>query len=452
MSPSSASTTSRGRPSTIPASPPSASPSLQMGIVAARILLQRIRGQATFPDVVPIHPELVIRESTCPPNPRRTRGKRELKLDSHAPDTQPRSHARAAASGLRSHRRPARHRRPAAAFACFHVSSERQPIGPDLSALLCRHLPWRAPLPLELRPRHGPRLRLCRRGLSPCCHGGMAFAAAGLFPARRRRRRAHVGVSLFVGRAFPQMRASMLTFLNFTWSAGALVAPLLASRILLHHSYRFAYTSLAFAAALAAPCALWFRDPPEAAPASHAVNSIANLRLIAVFALAAFLEVGVENTAATWLSTYAMRTAHRGAVLAAASTSLYWAGFLASRGLLPCCFCARSPRVFRCSAALAIISGPPGSRPFARPAQCRHVRPRRRPRAHLPTSLIAFLRARPAHVRFALGPGDSRIWRVGSAVARRLGIRRHRRHARGDSRHSCLHAAHASFSLGRAGR
>ena len=48
-------------------------PLQQMGAVAARILLQRIRGQATFPDVVPIHPELVIRESTCPPNPRRAR-------------------------------------------------------------------------------------------------------------------------------------------------------------------------------------------------------------------------------------------------------------------------------------------------------------------------------------------------------------------------------------------
>jgi LacI family transcriptional regulator len=51
-------------------------PLAQMGKVAARILLQRIRGQATFPNVVPIHPELVIRESTCPPNPRRARGKR----------------------------------------------------------------------------------------------------------------------------------------------------------------------------------------------------------------------------------------------------------------------------------------------------------------------------------------------------------------------------------------
>src|SRR5580692_10043651 len=47
-----------------------------MGVAAARILLQRIRGQATFPEVVPIHPELVIRESTCPPTPRRIRSKR----------------------------------------------------------------------------------------------------------------------------------------------------------------------------------------------------------------------------------------------------------------------------------------------------------------------------------------------------------------------------------------
>ncbi len=51
-------------------------PLSQMGTSAARILLQRIRGQATFPDFVPIHPELVIRESTSPPNPKRNRIKR----------------------------------------------------------------------------------------------------------------------------------------------------------------------------------------------------------------------------------------------------------------------------------------------------------------------------------------------------------------------------------------
>jgi LacI family transcriptional regulator len=47
----------------------------QMGIMAARILLQRIRGQEAVPDTVPIQPELVIRESTAAPCSRRARGK-----------------------------------------------------------------------------------------------------------------------------------------------------------------------------------------------------------------------------------------------------------------------------------------------------------------------------------------------------------------------------------------
>jgi LacI family transcriptional regulator len=48
----------------------------QMGVVAARILLQRIRGEEPIADTVPILPELVIRESTCPPKRPPTRGKR----------------------------------------------------------------------------------------------------------------------------------------------------------------------------------------------------------------------------------------------------------------------------------------------------------------------------------------------------------------------------------------
>jgi len=47
-----------------------------MGIVAARTLLRRIRGQEPFPDFVPVLPELMIRESTAAPNPRHSRLKR----------------------------------------------------------------------------------------------------------------------------------------------------------------------------------------------------------------------------------------------------------------------------------------------------------------------------------------------------------------------------------------
>ena len=48
----------------------------QMGMIAARTLLQRVRGQATVPRMLPVLPELVIRESTCPPAERPHRSKR----------------------------------------------------------------------------------------------------------------------------------------------------------------------------------------------------------------------------------------------------------------------------------------------------------------------------------------------------------------------------------------
>jgi LacI family transcriptional regulator, galactose operon repressor len=49
----------------------------EMGLSAARILLRQIRGLETFPPIVPMTPELVIRESTCPPSTRRARSRQK---------------------------------------------------------------------------------------------------------------------------------------------------------------------------------------------------------------------------------------------------------------------------------------------------------------------------------------------------------------------------------------
>jgi LacI family transcriptional regulator len=48
----------------------------EMGTIAARILLQRVRGESAAPQVLPVLPELVIRESTCPPSEKPNRTKR----------------------------------------------------------------------------------------------------------------------------------------------------------------------------------------------------------------------------------------------------------------------------------------------------------------------------------------------------------------------------------------
>jgi FHS family glucose/mannose:H+ symporter-like MFS transporter len=141
-------------------------------------------------------------------------------------------------------------------------------------------------------------------------------------------------VTMLAGRMFGVRSAAPLAFLNFSWSAGALLAPLLAARLLLNHTYRAAYIILAFMAAVAA-LASWLQleDIPEPAPLHDSAAGALNLRIIILFALLTFLEVGIENTTGSWLATYALRTTGGSGSVAAASTSFYWVGFLASRGL-----------------------------------------------------------------------------------------------------------------------
>jgi fucose permease len=140
-------------------------------------------------------------------------------------------------------------------------------------------------------------------------------------------------VTIFAGRKFGDKSAAPLTLLNCSWSGGALLAPLFAAQILLSHTYRTAYLALAVVAVIAAAACWLVLDEPSAQRAPHPHIGIQNLSWIALFSLLTFLEVGIENTTATWLATYAMRGAHTGIALAAASSSLYWCGFLISRGL-----------------------------------------------------------------------------------------------------------------------
>jgi len=166
-------------------------------------------------------------------------------------------------------------------------------------------------------------------------------------------------VTLLTGRNFPERCAPLLTFLNFSWSIGALAAPLIAARILVHHSYPAAYIVFAAASAIAfVACGLVLRDSPEPEQArSQADSSTTALSLIAIFAFTGFLQVGIENTVAAWLPTYAFRMAGRSIVLAAAASSFYWAGFLGSRALSSVLLLRAEPmRVFRLAVSLGLAS------------------------------------------------------------------------------------------------
>jgi FHS family glucose/mannose:H+ symporter-like MFS transporter len=143
-------------------------------------------------------------------------------------------------------------------------------------------------------------------------------------------------VSLFVGRNYVEGRAATLTLLNFSWSAGALLAPLLAARMLAVASWQSVYFVLAGVAAMAAVAVHFtIHDTAEAARAAPETAGLRNVRVVALFAVFLFLEVGMEVTYGAWTSTYILRTTGVSLTRAAAAAAIFWIGFLASRGLSP---------------------------------------------------------------------------------------------------------------------
>ncbi len=147
---------------------------------------------------------------------------------------------------------------------------------------------------------------------------------------------AMTAVSLFAGRNYLARRAATLTLLNFTWSLGATIGPLLAARLLAVASWRAVYSVLAAASALGAlAVAFTIRDSEEIPRATRETTGLRNLRFIVLFALFFFFEVGVEWMAGAWFTTYILRATAATLTLAAAASALFWGGFLASRGLTP---------------------------------------------------------------------------------------------------------------------
>ena len=142
--------------------------------------------------------------------------------------------------------------------------------------------------------------------------------------------------SLFAGRNYPARRASTLTLLNLTWSIGAILAPLFVARLLAVASWRAAYLVLACVSGVACVLAgLTIRDSHETNRTGLAAPGPGNLQMILFFALFLFLEVGIETMFGAWIPTYVLRTTLAGVSLAAAAVAIYWAGFLALRGLAP---------------------------------------------------------------------------------------------------------------------
>ena len=213
----------------------------------------------------------------------------------------------------------------------------------------------------------------------------------------------------------------------------------------MHHSISAAYILFAFASAVAlVACALVLRDSPEPNPflgpsCGHAHNTA--LYLVVVFAFAAFLQVGIENTVAAWLPTYALRMAGSGTRYRR-RLHLVLLGWISSpRAVCRPCFCfASNPCMFSASRSpcFRIRVAPGVASSIARP-QHRHVSPRRALAPTYPLVLAGFFARSPSHCRLSLDSFHCRLRWFGSSLDRRLHFHPHRQPPHRNAHHSLPH-------------
>jgi fucose permease len=145
---------------------------------------------------------------------------------------------------------------------------------------------------------------------------------------------AMTSTSMLVGRIFSGQRGAALSFLNFCWSSGATLCPLLLAHSSSHYPIRTIYLGVAVLAIpfSALPLIGTFETRTQNQELVIVEPETAMLT-IALFALLAFLYVGVESAVSSWMTTYMSRSAGFSESRSDLATACFWAALLVGRGL-----------------------------------------------------------------------------------------------------------------------
>ena len=165
---------------------------------------------------------------------------------------------------------------------------------------------------------------------------GLPFACFALFAAGWGSGQLITASNIAGGRRCSAHRGSALALLNFSFSLGAMLSPLLAAWL----TPRFALRNLliGFAACFALVLVrllIELRTPAtEQLPATSATSeSRLTLRVYLYFALLLFLYGGVETSLDGWLTTFALRYGDRTLAIGQYTTLALWASLTAGRAL-----------------------------------------------------------------------------------------------------------------------
>ena len=164
---------------------------------------------------------------------------------------------------------------------------------------------------------------------------GLAWACASLLVAGFGLGHSITAVNILAGQRFTEQRASALALLNFFWSFGAMLAPLLTASL----APRFALGRLLGSFALLfVVCGMAMAAQMRGAPAEmRALESDEGgavglgRQVFVLFMVLLFLYGGLETSLSGWLTTYALRYGDRTLVVSEYTTLLLWLSLTAGR-------------------------------------------------------------------------------------------------------------------------
>ena len=164
---------------------------------------------------------------------------------------------------------------------------------------------------------------------------GLAIACAALVVAGFGLGHSITAVNILAGQRFKKGRAAALALLNFFWSLGAMLAPLLTAWL----TPRFALSELLTWFALlflmcGAGMAVQMRGAADETRVLESdATGASGLRrnVLILFMAMLFLYGGLETCLSGWLTTYALRYGTRKLAISEYTTSLLWLGLTAGR-------------------------------------------------------------------------------------------------------------------------
>lgn len=168
---------------------------------------------------------------------------------------------------------------------------------------------------------------------------------------------AMTSTSMLVGRMYPARRGAALSVLNFSWSIGSTVCPLLVAK--LHGQVTAAGLGLtvAFVALpfVFLPLAGRFEAPAVTTGPKRELDTA--ISTVVVFAVAGFLYVGMESAVGNWMTTFGLRVVAWSFTSSSLATASFWGALLAGRGLAPLALYRLSDALLLRWSVFALVAG-----------------------------------------------------------------------------------------------